>query len=121
VTIRSRLDEFDPRQGEASLYRTRDLAPERLMPDLAQGRVVITNWHVFEPEGMQIGGVSAKVAKIGVPRRLRDAADLLQVKQEHRDNQGNLKKVEIEAIRYVETETAVVECAKSAASATSSC
>jgi type III restriction enzyme len=63
VTIRSRLGELDPRQGEASLYRTRDLVPERLMPDLAQGRVVITDWHVFEPEGMQIGGVSAKVAK----------------------------------------------------------
>jgi type III restriction enzyme len=37
------------------------------------------------------------------------AADLLQVKQEHRDHRGNLKKVEIEATRYVESDTAVVE------------
>lgn len=76
VTIRSRLGELDPRQGEASLYRTRDLVPERLMPDLAHGRVVITNWHVFEPEGMQIGGVSAKIAKIGAPRRLKETVTI---------------------------------------------
>src|SRR4029077_10008386 len=51
VTIKNRLAEIDPRHGEASLYRTRDLIPERLMPDLQQGRVIIWNWHVFEPQG----------------------------------------------------------------------
>jgi type III restriction enzyme len=67
VTIRSRLGELDPKQGEASLYRTRDLVPERLMPDLTQGRVLITNWHVFEPQGLQIGGTGARVIKAGRP------------------------------------------------------
>ena len=30
------------------------------MPDLRKGRVLVTNWHVFEPQGMQAGGVSAR-------------------------------------------------------------
>lgn len=134
VTIRNRLNELDPNLGEASLYRTRDLVPERLMPDLTQGRVVITNWHVFEPQGLQIGGVSAKVSKTGVPVRIREkitiaaksstargkrylsqveldrqiAAGLLTVVGEERDREGNLRKVEIEATRYVESDTALV-------------
>jgi type III restriction enzyme len=65
VTIRSRLGELDPRAGEASLYRTRDLVPERLMPDLTQGRVLVTNWHVFEPQGSGVGGTGARVVKTG--------------------------------------------------------
>jgi type III restriction enzyme len=134
VTIRSRLGELDPQHGEASLYRTRDLIPERLMPDLTQGRILVTNWHVFEPQGLQIGGVSAKVNHSGVPVRIREtvtiaakttsgrgtryltlaelerqiAAGLLTVIGEQRDRQGNLKKVEIEAVRYVESDTALV-------------
>jgi type III restriction enzyme len=51
VTIRRRLGELDPQEGEASLYRTRDLVPPHLMPDLTKGRVLVTNWHVFEPQG----------------------------------------------------------------------
>ncbi len=47
VTIKSRLRELDPEAGEASLYRTRDLVPSHLMPLLTQGRVLVTNWHVF--------------------------------------------------------------------------
>ena len=39
------------------------------MADLTQGRVLVTNWHVFEPQGVQTGGVSAKVVKAGVPVR----------------------------------------------------
>ena len=37
------------------------------MPDLTQGRVLITNWHVFEPKGLQIGGTGARVIKAGKP------------------------------------------------------
>ena len=59
VTIRDRLRELDPNEGEASIYRTRDLVPAHLMPLLTQGRVLITNWHVFEPQSVQTGGVSA--------------------------------------------------------------
>jgi type III restriction enzyme len=40
VTIRSRLGELDPQNGEASLYHTRDIVPEHLMTDLTQGRVL---------------------------------------------------------------------------------
>ncbi|HZI56664.1 MAG TPA: DEAD/DEAH box helicase family protein [Verrucomicrobiae bacterium] len=69
VTIRDRLNELDPERGEASIYRTRDLVPSHLMPRLMQGKVVVTNWHVLEPHTMQVGGVSAKVSKAGVPVR----------------------------------------------------
>jgi type III restriction enzyme len=65
VTIKNRLAEIDPKHGAASLYRTRDLVPERLMPDLQQGRVIIWNWHVFEPQGSGVGGTGARVIKAG--------------------------------------------------------
>ena len=67
VTIRSRLEELKPERGDASVYRTRDLVPAHLMPQLMQGKVLVTNWHVFEPQAMQTGGVSAKVEKRGKP------------------------------------------------------
>jgi type III restriction enzyme len=66
VTIRDRLRELDPGLGEASLYRTRDLVPGHLMPSLTQGRVLVTNWHIFEKQAPQVAGVSAKVARAGV-------------------------------------------------------
>ncbi len=72
VTIRNRLREIDPAEGEASLYRTRDLVPPHLMPDLIKGRVLVTNWHVFEPQGVNPGGVSARVSRAGVPQRRRE-------------------------------------------------
>ena len=135
VTIRDRLRELDPEQGEASLYRTRDLVPPHLMPLLSQGRVIVTNWHVFEPQVPQPGGVSAKVVRAGkAERRIetitigdktttargtrylkRDdfdrqiAAGLLQVLEEVSDRQGNLIKVKVESTRYVESDTALVE------------
>jgi type III restriction enzyme len=37
-----------------------------------QGRVLVTNWHVFEPQTVQAGGVSAKVVKAGVPVRVKE-------------------------------------------------
>ena len=59
---------FSPRGGNG-LYRTRDLVPPHLMTLLTQGRVLVTNWHVFEPQAVQTGGVSAKVTKAGVAVR----------------------------------------------------
>ena len=135
VTIRDRLRELDPEQGEASLYRTRDLVPPHLMPLLSQGRVIVTNWHVFEPRAPQPGGVSAKVVRAGkAERRIetitigdktttargtrylkRDdferqiAAGLLQVLEEVRDRHGNLVKVKVESTRYIESDTALVD------------
>jgi type III restriction enzyme len=37
------------------------------MPRLAQGRVVVTNWHVFEPRTQGVGGETSRVTKIGQP------------------------------------------------------
>lgn len=134
VTIRSRLQEIDPQEGPASVYRTRDLVPEHLMADLMKGRVLVTNWHIFEPQGMQTGGVSARVSKAGVLRRTREHitigaktttargrryltqdeydrqvnAGLLTVIDEDTDKDGNLARVYVEAERYVESDTALV-------------
>ncbi|MBI3106973.1 MAG: DEAD/DEAH box helicase family protein [Candidatus Rokubacteria bacterium] len=134
VTIRSRLRELDPREGDASLYRNRDLVSSHLMADLVKGRVLVTNWHVFEPQGVNPGGVSAKVTRAGVAVRTMEtitigpktttargrrylmpdeldrqvAAGLLTVLEEDRDRQGNLRKVRVESLRYVESDTALV-------------
>lgn len=130
VTIRNRLRELDPALGEASIYRTRDLVPPHLMPQLTQGRVLVTNWHVFELQEVQTGGTSAKVTRVGVPVRtldtihigkktttargyryltLRDfqmqvAAGMLKVRREYRDKDDNLEKVDVESVRYVESD-----------------
>jgi type III restriction enzyme len=64
VTIRGRLRELDPNEGEASVYRTRDLVPPDLMTSLRRGRVLVKNWHEFERKGMSAG---ARVQKNGVP------------------------------------------------------
>jgi type III restriction enzyme len=134
VTIRARLSELDPETGEASLYRTRDLVPSHLMPLLTQGKVVVTNWHVFESHAAQTGGVSAKVSKAGVAVRTKEtitiapksttargtryltledferqvAAGLITVLEEQRDKEGHLHKVTVESVRYVESDAALV-------------
>ncbi len=134
VTIRRRLGELDPEQDEASIYRTHDIVPEHLMPLLRQGRVLVTNWHVFEPQGVQTGGDSARVIKAGQEVRVKElihigaktatargsryltqdayerqvAAGLLTVIEEERDRQGTLTKVRVQSVRYVESDTALV-------------
>lgn len=136
VTIRNRLEELDPANGEASIYRTRDLVPPHLMPSLTQGRVLITNWHIFEPQGIQVGGVGAKVVKAGVPVRVKEsitisaekkktgrgiryltedelsrqiAVGLVTVLEEKKDESGKLVKVTIESVKYVESDTHLIE------------
>ena len=64
VTIRDRCRELDPELGEASLYRTRDLVPGHLMERLRQGKLIVTNWHIFEPQSVT-NGDAAKVVKRG--------------------------------------------------------
>jgi type III restriction enzyme len=136
VTIRDRLRELDPEAGEASLYRTRDLAPEHLMTPLRQGRVVVTNWHVFEPQSVQTGGVSAKVMKTGVKetrtewvyigpenttarqRRYLTMDSLnAQISQglltpvegeQKRDKDGNLLAIQVRSERWIESDAAVI-------------
>jgi type III restriction enzyme len=132
VTIRSRLSELYPDTGEASVYRKRDLVPPQLMPSLRQGKVLVSNWHGFELQTPQTGGVSAKVTKVGVPVRTKElfnigpktttargsryitlqeldnkiATGMMAVVEEDRDKDGNLKKVWVEAVKYVESDTA---------------
>lgn len=76
VTIRQRLAELNPENGEASIYRTRDLVPPHLMPLLTQGKVLVTNWHVFEPQSVQSNGVGGKVIKAGVPVRVKETINI---------------------------------------------
>jgi type III restriction enzyme len=132
VTIRNRLEELKPELDEASVYAKRDLVPPHLMPYLRRGRVVVTNWHVFERQSSQTGGVSAKVNRQGVPLRTKEIIrigsktttargsryltemdlqrqvdmGILNVMSEERDKQGHLVKVYVESVRYVESDTA---------------
>lgn len=134
VTIRRRLAELDAKNGDASVYRTRDLVPAHLMPLLTQGTVLVTNWHVFEPQAPQSSGVSSKVMKAGIPvttietiniasktttargsRYLsfkdyekQKAAGILDVAEEIPDAEGNLKKIRVRTTRYVESDTSVL-------------
>ena len=132
VTIRSRLGELDPGRGEASLYRTRDLVPPHLMPLLAQGRVLVRNWHAFElQDESSVGGDSSRVVKRG--RELRErrtvriaekattargarymtleayrkaqVLGLLEVVSEARDEHGLPVQAEVVETRYVESDT----------------
>ena len=131
VTIRDRLAELDPKKDEVSIYRTRDLVSPVLMPQLKRGRVVTTNWHVFEPRGTQSSG---KVVKAGQRVSVREtvhvgdktttargkrymtendlrhksALGLLQILSEEKDKSGNLRKAEIQAEKYIESDAALV-------------
>ncbi|MBI5477987.1 MAG: DEAD/DEAH box helicase family protein [Deltaproteobacteria bacterium] len=134
VTIRHRLEELRPEHGEASIYRKRDLVAGHLMPSLGRGRVLVTNWHVFELQSAHVGEHSGRVLKTGVPLRKRETviigpktttargsryltradfdrqidAGLLTVLSEERDNAGELTKVVVETVRHVESDAAFV-------------
>jgi type III restriction enzyme len=134
ITIKNRLAELDPNGGDASLYRTRDLVPQHMMSLLTQGRVLVTNWHILGlQEAQTVGGVNAKVAKTGRPLRTTEtitigsktttarrtryltqeeldrqvAAGMVTVipGSEVREKDGSLKKVRVESVRYVESDT----------------
>jgi type III restriction enzyme len=134
VTIRDRLREINPEGAEASLYRTRDLVPPHLMPLLTRGRVLVTNWHVFEPQQASAGGERGKVIRAGVPVKTSEwvtigaktttargsrymtletfhaqvARGELKVLEEETEKDGTLRKVKIEATRYVESDVALL-------------
>jgi type III restriction enzyme len=128
VTIRNRLRELDPNEGDASIYRTSDLVPAHVMPSLRRGRVLVKNWHEFERKGMSAG---AKVQKRGVaesfkvtyqigPRTTsgRGRRVLTEVALETAVANGWMRIVEdkrpakaevvVEETRYVESDTALV-------------
>lgn len=135
VTIRDRLRELDPETGDASLYRTRDLIPSHLIPLVSNGKILVTNWHVFEPQTPHVAGDSAKVLRTGIAERRIEtiiigdktttargkryltqavlekqvAAGLLTVLDEERDRAGNLIRTRVESVRHFESATALVE------------
>ena len=132
VTIRDRLRELDPEQGEASLYRTRDLVPGHLMPLLTQGKIIITNWHILEPQVPRTAGDGGKVVKAGVqiqttetirigerndtkrgtrwltrPTLFQQIANgLIEVVEGDPDKDAALK---IRSVRYLESDTSLVK------------
>ena len=131
VTIRSRLAELQPELAEASLYRTRDLVPEHLMGQLRQGKVLVTNWHVFEPQTPHTAGDGGRVVRTGVPVQTTEtirigekndtkrgtrwltretlfqqiANGLIEVVDGDPNSDVSLK---MRSVRYVESDTAVV-------------
>lgn len=137
VTIRNRLAELDPLRGDASLYRTRDLVPPDLMKDLTQGRVLVTNWHAFALRDPNQDGVSARVRRNGVERQTTEVINIAEktttargrrylTEEEYQrqvaagllrpvpgteelDPQGKLKRVKVEATRYVESDAAWIK------------
>ncbi len=59
LTIRDRLSVLRP--GDSQNYFDKfDLVPTALRPDLAKGRVMVSNWHLFSPqaEELRVGGVT---------------------------------------------------------------
>jgi type III restriction enzyme len=129
VTIRERLNELDPKRDEASIYRTRDLVPPHLMPDLRRGRVLVKNWHEFERKGMSAG---AKVQKNGVAETIRSTIKIgekttsgrggrymteqalqLAVDQDTmrvvEDRRPKKQEVVVEETRYVESDTRLIQ------------
>jgi type III restriction enzyme len=136
VTIRDRLRELDPQGGEGSLYRTRNLVAPHMMPLLARGRILVTNWHVFEAQEMgRVGDTSSRVVRKGVIEERDEiihigeknttargkrymtlddyeksvAAQIFFVKNEYRDESGNLRTASVYFRRYIESDTALVE------------
>ena len=64
LTIKERLQVLRP--GDAGNYYERfDIVPSSLRPELAKGKVLVANWHFFNPEqeAVAVGGVT--VTKLG--------------------------------------------------------
>ena len=104
------------------------------MPDLTQGRVLVTNWHVFESRTSQAGGVSARVVRAGRRETIPEiihigpktttargrryltheeyvrqvSLGLIDVIDEERHRDGNVKYARVTRDRYVESDTALV-------------
>ncbi|MBI5441845.1 MAG: DEAD/DEAH box helicase family protein, partial [Deltaproteobacteria bacterium] len=55
LTIKERLQVLRPENSE-NYYQAFDLVPSQLMPELAKGKVLVTNWHGFLPESPHAEG-----------------------------------------------------------------
>jgi type III restriction enzyme len=106
------------------------------MDKLRQGKVLVTNWHIFEKRSPSTAGNDpAKVVKVGVKttttevikvaaknetargtryltlESLQQQITLGQIKvvEEKKDKQGNLKEVKVETTRYLESDAAWIK------------
>lgn len=59
LTIKERLSVLRPGDAD-NYYEQFDLVPSELRPELAKGKVLVTNWHAFNPqaETIKVGGVA---------------------------------------------------------------
>lgn len=81
LTIKERLTVLRP--GDAnSYYEKFDLVPSALRPELAKGKVLMTNWHWFSPEsevikvgGVTVGRLGAETPEAYAKNRLGDLWD----------------------------------------------
>jgi len=65
LTIKERLQVLRPEKPD-NYYEAFDLVPSQLRPELAKGKVLITNWHLFAPESEHAeGGRSYAVVNKG--------------------------------------------------------
>jgi type III restriction enzyme len=64
LTIKERLNVLRPGDPN-SYYEMFDIVPSSMRPELAKGKVLVTNWHWFNPESevIKVGGVN--VGKLG--------------------------------------------------------
>ena len=65
LTIKERLNVLRPGDPN-NYYEMFDIVPSSMRPELAKGKVLVTNWHWFNPESevIKVGGVT--VGKLGV-------------------------------------------------------
>ncbi|MDE2591066.1 MAG: DEAD/DEAH box helicase family protein, partial [Patescibacteria group bacterium] len=49
LTVKERLSVLDP-SNDNSYYEKFNLVPPSLIPSLSKGRIMVTNWHLFQPE-----------------------------------------------------------------------
>lgn len=81
LTIKERLSVLYP--GDLNNYYEKfDLVPSSLRPELAKGKVLVTNWHWFSPEsevikvgGVTVGRLGAETAEAFAKNRLGDLWD----------------------------------------------
>jgi type III restriction enzyme len=64
LTIKERLNVLRPGDSN-NYYEMFDIVPSSMRPELAKGKVLVTNWHWFNPESevIKVGGVN--VGKLG--------------------------------------------------------
>jgi type III restriction enzyme len=75
ITIRDRLRVLLP-NDPGNYYRERDLLPPDLFPQLLQAKILITNFHAFQPrEKFKAATLTRKMANPGTPDAFKETPD----------------------------------------------